>query len=54
MPARNEDARALKPEEHQLDPALVALRSPIDEGNESGFTDGNPFDRIRRSLNLPR
>jgi hypothetical protein len=42
----------LEREEHQFDAKLAALRSAIDEGDESGFAEGNAFDRIRQSLKL--
>jgi Arc/MetJ-type ribon-helix-helix transcriptional regulator len=32
----------------------AALRTAIDEGDASGVAEGNPFDRVRRSLKLPR
>lgn len=45
MSARKENAfeavSGLKPEEHQCNAKLAALRSAIDEEDESGFTDGN-------------
>jgi len=44
--------RVLEREEHQFDAKLAALRSAIDEGDKSGFTEGNAFDRIRQSLKL--
>jgi hypothetical protein len=55
MPAGNENtSEAARGEEHQRDAKLAALRSAIDAGDESGFTDGNPLDRIRQSLKLTR
>jgi antitoxin ParD1/3/4 len=44
--------RVLEREEHQFDARLAALRSAIDDGDESGFAEGNPFDRIRESLKV--
>lgn len=44
--------RLLEREEHQFDAKLAALRSAIDEGDESGFAEGSAFDRIRQSLKL--
>jgi antitoxin ParD1/3/4 len=44
--------RVLEREEHEFDARLAALRSAIDAGDESGFTEGNAFDRIRQSLKL--
>jgi len=44
--------RVLEREEHEFDAKLAALRSAIDEGDASGFAEGNAFDRIRQSLKL--
>jgi antitoxin ParD1/3/4 len=44
--------RILEREERQFDAKLAALRSAIDEGDASGLTEGNAFDRIRQSLKL--
>ena len=45
--------RTLEREEHQYEAKLAALRSAIDAGDDSGVADGNPFDRVRRTLKLP-
>ena len=44
--------RVLEREEHQFDARLAALRSAMDDGDESGFAEGNPFDHIRESLKV--
>ncbi|HVY94307.1 MAG TPA: type II toxin-antitoxin system ParD family antitoxin [Bryobacteraceae bacterium] len=44
--------RALDREEREFDAKLAALRAAIDEGDRSGLTEGNPFDRVRESLKL--
>jgi antitoxin ParD1/3/4 len=46
--------RTLEREEHHYEAKLAALRTAIDEGDGSGVAVGNPFDRVRRSLKLPR
>jgi antitoxin ParD1/3/4 len=44
--------RTLEREERQYEAKLAALRSAIDEGDASGITGGNSFDRVRETLNL--
>ncbi len=44
--------RILEREEQEFDAKLAGLRSAIDEGDASGFPDGNAFDRVRQSLKL--
>jgi antitoxin ParD1/3/4 len=46
--------RSLEREERLYAAKLVALRTAIDEGDASGIAEGNPFDRVRRTLKLPR
>jgi antitoxin ParD1/3/4 len=45
--------RTLEREERQYEAKLAALGSAIDEGDASGITEGNVFDRVRKTLNLP-
>jgi antitoxin ParD1/3/4 len=44
--------RTLEREERQYEAKLAALGSAIDEGDASGITEGNVFDRVRKTLNL--
>lgn len=46
--------RSLEREEQEYEARLVALRSAIDDGLASGVVDGNPFERVRERLGLPR
>jgi antitoxin ParD1/3/4 len=46
--------RTLEREEHQYEAKLAALRAAIDQGDGSGVAEGNPFDRVRRTLKLSR
>lgn len=46
--------RTLEREERLYEAKLAALRKAIDEGDDSGAAEGNPFDRVRRTLRLPR
>jgi antitoxin ParD1/3/4 len=46
--------RTLEREEHEFEAKLAALRAAIDEGDASGVAEGNPFERVRASLKLPR
>jgi antitoxin ParD1/3/4 len=46
--------RSLEREEHLYAAKLAALRTAIDEGDAIGIAEGNPFDRVRRTLKLPR
>ncbi len=46
--------RTLEREERHYEAKLAALRTAIDEGDASGVAAGNPFDRVRRTLKLPR
>lgn len=45
--------RTLEREEQQYEAKLAALRAAIDEGDASGMAQGNVFDRVRKTLNLP-
>ena len=45
--------RTLEREEQQYEAKLAALRTAIDEGDASGIAEGNVFDRVRKTLNLP-
>ena len=45
--------RTLEREERQFEAKLAALRSAIDDGDASGIAEGNVFDRVRKTLNLP-
>ena len=42
--------RTLEREERRYEVKLAALRSAIDAGDSSGVTEGNPFDRVGRTL----
>ena len=44
--------RTLEREERHYETKLAALRMAIDEGDHSGVAEGNPFDRVRRTLKL--
>jgi antitoxin ParD1/3/4 len=46
--------RTLEHEEQEFEAKLLALRAAIDEGEASGVAEGNPFERVRASLGLPR
>ena len=46
------DLRTLEREEQQFEAKLAALRMAIDEGDASGAAPGNPFERVRKKLNL--
>ena len=45
--------RTLEREERQYEAKLAALRVAIDEGDSSGFAEGNVFARVRKTLKLP-
>jgi antitoxin ParD1/3/4 len=44
--------RTLGREEELYEAKLAALRAAIDEGDASGVAEGNPFARVRETLNL--
>jgi antitoxin ParD1/3/4 len=46
--------RTLEREEQQFEAKLVALRAAIDEGDASGIAEGDIFERVRKTLKLPR
>ena len=46
--------RTLEREERRFEAKLAALRTAIDEGDNSGVAEGDPFDRVRRALKLPK
>ncbi len=46
--------RTLERDEQVYEMKLEALRTAIHEGEASGFADGNPFDRVRERLKLPK
>ncbi len=47
--------RSLERDELEFEAKLIALRAAIDEGDVSGVAaDGNPFDRIRSAMRLPK
>ena len=46
--------RTLEREERQYEATLAALRTAIDEGDSSGVTKGNSFQRVRRKLKLSK
>ena len=45
--------RTLEREEEQYEIKLAGLRTAIDEGDASGIAEGDPFARVRETLNLP-
>ena len=46
--------RTLEREEQQYEAKLAALRTAIDDGDASGVTRGNSFERVRQKLKLSR
>jgi antitoxin ParD1/3/4 len=44
--------RNLDREEQWFEAKLAALRAAVDEGDASGTAEGNPFPRVRKTLNL--
>jgi len=46
--------RTLEREEEEYEIRLAALRAAIDEGDSSGVAEGNPFERVRAALKLPK
>jgi antitoxin ParD1/3/4 len=46
--------RILEREDQQYEAKLCALRSAIDEGDASGPAEGKVFERVRRTLTLPK
>jgi antitoxin ParD1/3/4 len=46
--------RTLEREEQEYEAKLIALRAAIDKGDASGVAEGNPFERVRASLKLPK
>jgi antitoxin ParD1/3/4 len=46
--------RTLEREDQEYEARLAALRAMIDEGDASGVAEGNPFERVRASLNGPK
>ena len=46
--------RTLERDEQEHEAKLTALRAAIDAGESSGIAQGNPFDRVREELNLPK
>jgi antitoxin ParD1/3/4 len=45
--------RTLEREERRYEAKLAALRSAIDEGDQSGIAEGDVFAGVRKSLKLP-
>ncbi len=45
--------RTLERDEQEHEAKLVALRSAIDEGYNSGIARGDVFSRVRKTLNGP-
>ena len=45
--------RILEREEERYEIKLAGLRAAIDEGDASGIAEGDPFARVRETLNLP-
>lgn len=46
--------RALEEREEHRQAKLAVLRAAIEDGERSGLAEGNPFERIRVELSLPR
>ena len=46
--------RTLEREDQQYQAKLAALRAAVDEGDTSGFAKGNVFERVRKTLKLPK
>ena len=46
--------RTLEREDQQYEAKLAALRAAIDEGDASGIAEGNAFERVRKTLKLPK
>jgi antitoxin ParD1/3/4 len=44
--------RNLDREERLYEAKLAALRAAVDEGDASGVAEGNPFARVRETLDL--
>jgi antitoxin ParD1/3/4 len=44
--------RNLDREEREYEAKLAGLRAAIDAGDASGVAEGNPFARVRETLNL--
>lgn len=55
-PARSCGPRSctLERDEQEYEAKLAALRAAIDEGDAGGVAQGNPFERVRATLKLPR
>jgi antitoxin ParD1/3/4 len=45
--------RTLEEKEQAHEAKLALLRAALEEGERSGFAEGNPFARIRTKLNSP-
>ena len=46
--------RTLERDEDEYEAKLAALRTAIDNGDDSGIAAANSFDRARQTLRLPR
>jgi antitoxin ParD1/3/4 len=46
--------RTLEREEQQYEARLAALRTAIDQGEASGIARGDVFERVRKSVHLPK
>jgi antitoxin ParD1/3/4 len=44
--------RTLEREEQRYEAKLAALRTAIDEGDDSGIAEGNVFGRVRKAVKL--
>jgi hypothetical protein len=54
MPTRNVNlTEEYDREEQRYEAKLAALRAAIDEGDASGVSEGDPFERTIEALNLP-
>ena len=45
--------RTLEREEQMYQAKMAALRAAIDEGDASGVAEGDVFERVRKTLDLP-
>jgi antitoxin ParD1/3/4 len=46
--------RTLEREEQEYEAKMAALRAALEAGIASGIADGDPVDRVRKALKLPK
>ena len=46
--------RSLEREEHEYEAKMAALRAALDAGVASGIAEGDPVERVRQALKLPK